>query len=130
MMKKVKKKITLNKNNKRRKNRTVEIQLKKVYGIRNYSSKISAMLGFSKTYKFDKLTSKQRLSIEELKKKRLVCSEKAFKKNKKDFFFTLLEMKHNKGNRLFEGLPIRGQRTRSNAKNAKKISKIWIKKRK
>lgn len=55
--------------------------------------------------------------------------EQVLKKQKKDRLNKLLEIKSNRGIRLNQGLPVRGQRTHTNAKTVRKYKKITVQKK-
>ncbi len=55
--------------------------------------------------------------------------EQFLKKEKKDRLNTLLDIKSNRGIRLSLGLPVRGQRTHTNAKTVRKYRKVSIQKK-
>jgi small subunit ribosomal protein S13 len=50
--------------------------------------------------------------------------EQLLKKEKKDRLNELLDIKSNRGIRLNQGLPVRGQRTHTNAKTVRKFRKV------
>lgn len=55
--------------------------------------------------------------------------EQTLKKDKQDRLRYLLDIKSNRGIRQNIGLPVRGQRTHTNARTVKKLKNIFIKKR-
>ena len=55
--------------------------------------------------------------------------EQFLKKLKNDRLTMLLEIKNNRGIRQNQGLPVRGQRTHTNAKTSKKLKKNFTQKR-
>lgn len=55
--------------------------------------------------------------------------EQVLKKLKTEKLDELVEIKSNRGIRQSQGLPVRGQRTHTNAKTSKKLKKIFIHKR-
>nr|YP_009178803.1 ribosomal protein S13 [Peronospora tabacina]ALJ78444.1 ribosomal protein S13 [Peronospora tabacina]ALJ78491.1 ribosomal protein S13 [Peronospora tabacina] len=55
--------------------------------------------------------------------------EQFLRQSKTERLNELLEIKSNRGIRQSQGLPVRGQRTHTNAKTSKKIKKIFIQKR-
>ena len=95
--------------------------LQNIFGINKSNSlKICKRNGFNPRSKIDKLkiTQKKRLVksidlnfiIEQDLKKKLFINKKQ-----------LLKIKHNRGIRNFNGLPVHGQRTKTNAKTKKKL---------
>ena len=95
--------------------------LQKLFGVNNFNSlKICKKNGFNPISKINKLKL--------LQKKRLVKSidssftiEQDLKKILFDNKEQLLKIKHNRGIRNFNGLPVHGQRTKTNAKTKKRL---------
>jgi len=99
-----------------------------LYGINIYQSKkICKNIGINPQITVNKLKNNHvnRLIIYINKNIKI---EQFLKKDKKDKINNLLEIKNNRGIRLSQGLPVRGQRTHTNAKNAKKFKNIFIQK--
>lgn len=98
------------------------ILLNSIFGVGRYYSLIFCKkLGISKNFKVSALTEKQKLNVTRLieNSNLFINSElKRFLIKKKD----LINIKSYKGLRKLKGFPVRGQRTRSNAKTAKKIN--------
>lgn len=98
------------------------INLTKKYGINIYTSKsICKNLGLNPQASVTDLNQNQIKKITKYINTFLVTGndlkKKIIKNNKKS-----LEMKKIKSFRILKGLPIRGQRTRSNAKTSKKLN--------
>jgi small subunit ribosomal protein S13 len=97
--------------------------LKYVFGIGNGNSTIICKkLGFSKNFKVSELTEEHKFNLINLieSSKYLINSDlKLFLINKQK---KLVNIKSYRGLRKLKGFPVRGQRTRSNAKTAKKIN--------
>lgn len=106
-------------------NKSIAIALLSIYGIgyRN-SFLLCKKLGFSPNFKIGNLTKKQKhkliTAIEtsgiiistDLKKSRLLTNKK------------LVNIKSYRGLRKLQGLPVRGQRTHSNAKSSRKHKSV------
>lgn len=102
-------------------NKPVFLSLTYIYGFGKSSSEfVCRKLGFSKNLKLKNLSKKQinKLikTIESLNKE--LASD--LKKSKKFALKRLVSIKSYKGLRKIKGLPIRGQRTHTNAKTSKK----------
>lgn len=109
-------------------NKSLGLSLSKIYGIgKNNSLTICKILGFSFNLKIKNL-SKENLSeltktiesfdftlADDLKKLKSLISKK------------LISIKNYRGLRSYQGLPVRGQRTHTNAKTAKKKIKNYAK---
>nr|QYC61810.1 ribosomal protein S13 [Paralia sulcata] len=101
---------------------SIPFALKKIYGIGKFNSiNLCKKLGFSKNLKISDLTVEQKNKLIKLinESKFLINSDlrRVKNTNKKK----LVEIKLYRGIRRIKGFPVRGQRTRSNAKTAKKI---------
>lgn len=102
-------------------NKPIFLSLTHIYGFGKLSSEfVCKKLGFSKNLKLKNL-SKEQISklvktIESLNKE--LASD--LKKSKKFSLKKLIAIKSYKGLRKIKGLPIRGQRTHTNAKTSKK----------
>jgi small subunit ribosomal protein S13 len=106
--------------------KTIFVALKKVYGINKYTSLfICKKLGFSLNFKTKNLTNNQKLSIIRVIEKLQVLINSDLKKKKSLEKKKLIEIKLYRGLRKLKGYPVRGQRTRSNARTAKKIKNIF-----
>lgn len=102
-------------------NKSIFLSLTNVYGIGKYNARnICKRLGFSKNLKVKNLSKEQTNKIiktvellninvaSNLKKIKLLISKK------------LISIKLYKGLRRYQGLPVRGQRTHTNARTARK----------
>ena len=103
----------------------VEYALKKIYGLGSYQTNlICKKLGFIKNLKINKLTNDQIFklikTIENIDLK--ITTE--LKKSQVFALKKLVEIKCYKGIRRINGLPVRGQRTHTNSKTAKKYKKF------
>ena len=102
-------------------NKSVLFSLQKIYGIGyKQSLKICKRLGFSKNFKLSSLTDDQKkklikfIEISNLK----ITTE--LKKQKSLALKQSVNLKTYKGIRRIKGLPVRGQRTHTNGKTAKR----------
>lgn len=102
--------------------KSVFIALQKIYGINKYcSSYICKKLGVSFNFKLKNLTVNQKLNlIKMLETSNFFFTSKLKKFNNKNNQ-KLINIKSYRGLRKLNGYPARGQRTRSNAKTAKKL---------
>lgn len=105
-------------------NKSISIALLSIYGIGSqHSFSICKKLGFSTNLRVKNLTRKQVYKLittmefsgipvsTDLKKSRLLINKK------------LVDIKSYKGLRKLQGLPVRGQRTHTNAKSSRKQKK-------
>lgn len=100
-----------------------------LYGINEFQSKkICKNIGINPQITINKLKNNHvnRLIIYINKNLKV---EQFLKKSKNDILNELIEIKNNRGIRQSQGLPVRGQRTHTNAKTSKKLKKIYIQKR-
>lgn len=106
------------------KNKPIFLSLKNVYGLNFFLvNKTLKKLGISKNLIFKNINKKLNLNLINtinIKKNSLSTSLKKFELNKLNF---LLKINTVKINRLIKSLPINGQRTKTNAKTAKKKNK-------
>ena len=104
--------------------KNVSFLLQKTYGIgkpvSNYTEK---KLGFAKNLKIKNLTKVQKTSIIFLTNKLDLKLDKDLKKLKLISLKLLVSIKLYRGLRRLKGLPVRGQRTRTNAKTCKKLNR-------
>jgi len=101
-------------------NKTIYFSLKKIYGLGNYQiNLIGKKLGFANNLKTRNLTSDQVIKlIKTIESSHLKITGEL----KKLQIFTLknlIDIKCYKGLRRIKGLPVRGQRTHTNAKTAR-----------
>lgn len=102
-------------------NKSVFIALTNIYGINISTSKIICKkLGFSNNLKSSELSKDQRSQIIKLIEILKIPCNLELKKLKILKRKKLVDIKHYRGLRQLKGFPVRGQRTRSNAKTAKK----------
>ncbi len=95
-----------------------------LYGINKYQSKkICKNIGINPQITINKLkTNHVNRLIKYINKN--IKIEQLLKKEKKDRLNELLDIKTNRGIRHSQGLPVRGQRTHTNAKTARKIRNV------
>ena len=102
--------------------KTVEYSLQLIYGIgKTTSKKICKMLGFSSNFKLQNLTQIQIDDIEILINDLGLTVSNKLKKKEFEANKKLLVIKSYRGLRKKKGLPVRGQRTHTNAKSSKKF---------
>jgi len=102
-------------------NKPIKIALNSIYGLNKSSSqKIIKKCGFSNNFKFKFITNEQITNLLEIINSLNIHISTNLKKYKYSIFKKLIEMKSIKSFRLNRGLPVRGQRTHTNAKTAKK----------
>ena len=100
-----------------------------LYGINKFQSKkICKNIGINPQITLNKLKNNHVNRIIIYINKNLKV-EQLLKKSKIDKLNELLEIKSNRGMRQNLGLPVRGQRTHTNAKTSKKLKKIFIHKK-
>nr|YP_010118000.1 ribosomal protein S13 [Phytophthora captiosa]QPN54011.1 ribosomal protein S13 [Phytophthora captiosa] len=100
-----------------------------LYGINEYQSKkICKNIGINPQITLNKLKNNHVNRLINYINKNLKV-EQLLKKAKTERLNELVEIKSNRGIRQSQGLPIRGQRTHTNAKTSKKLKKIFIQKR-
>lgn len=100
-----------------------------LFGINEFQSKkICKNIGINPKITINKLKNNHVNRLinyinKNLKVEQLLRNEKTEKLN------NLIQIKSNRGIRQSQGLPVRGQRTHTNAKTSKKVKKIFIQKR-
>nr|YP_010507877.1 ribosomal protein S13 [Phytophthora asparagi]UXG55991.1 ribosomal protein S13 [Phytophthora asparagi] len=100
-----------------------------IYGINEYQSKkICKNIGINPQITLNKLKNNHVNRLINYINRNLKV-EQLLKKSKTERLNELVEIKSNRGIRQSQGLPVRGQRTHTNAKTSKKIKKIFIQKR-
>jgi small subunit ribosomal protein S13 len=101
---------------------TVVGGLAEVYGIgRNQSNRILAGLGIQKKASFDSISKNQLIRIRKLVEKDLLVSSR-LRQEKVFNIRNLIKIRCYRGGRHRNRLPVRGQRTSTNAKTQKKKS--------
>jgi len=103
-------------------NKSIYFSLTKVFGIGQYQSSLACKrLGLASNCKLNKLTSDQTVNlIKSIENSKLLINNN-LKKSKMMIAKKLIQIKAYKGIRKLRGLPIRGQRTHTNAKTASKF---------
>ena len=102
-------------------NKSVFFALTNVYGIgRNTASLICKKLGFSVNLKTKDLTQEQIEELLQLVDSLNLTLNNELKKLRSLTFKTLISIKSYRGLRRVRGLPVRGQRTHTNAKSSRK----------
>ena len=105
-----------------RDNKSIKFALSSIYGIGNSKSiDICNKLGFVKNLKVKNLSEDQIKDIIKLVEISNIIITADLKKLKNLLLKTLISIKSYRGLRKIKGLPIRGQRTHTNAKTARKI---------
>ena len=99
--------------------------LQKIFGLGYKTSyKICKKLGFSNNLKINDLSKEQIfLLIREIDQSSILINNDLKKKNY-TLLKTLIEIKSYKGLRRLSNLPVRGQRTHTNAKTVKRLKKF------
>lgn len=98
------------------------IALQKIYGLGSYQINfICKKLGFTKNLKTNKLTNDQIFKLIKLIEESDLKITNNLKKSQVLSLKKLVSIKSYKGLRKLRGLPVRGQRTHTNAKTAKNI---------
>ena len=97
----------------------LNIALCKIFGIgKNLSKQICDQLGVNETLCFNKLTESQIEQISQLINQNY-CVGVELKQNKRKTMQRLIRIASYRGFRHIQGLPTRGQRTHTNARNAR-----------
>ncbi len=100
-----------------------------LYGINKYQSKkICKNIGINPQITINKLKNNHVNRLIKYINKNIKI-EQLLKKEKKDRLNELLEIKINRGIRQSQGLPVRGQRTHTNAKTVRKFKTITVSKK-
>lgn len=101
---------------------TIKNSVKKIYGLSTFQiNKLCKNLGILENLKLNSLNNFQKVKIENFLTKNKVLTGSDLIYKKKALKNNLVEIKCYRGIRSLRGLPVRGQRTRSNAKTSKKI---------
>ena len=102
-------------------NINITVSLTAVYGLSNKKSKkLSKKLGFSKNILISELSKTQQTSIKTVLNNEKNSFSSLLKKTVVTLRSKKTEIKHLKELRRLKGYPVNGQRTRTNAKTAKK----------
>ena len=102
-------------------NKSVFLSLTYIFGLgKHNSSLVCKKLGFSGNLKFKNLSKKQLNKIIKVIKLLNLELSSELKKKRLLFFKNSISIKSYKGFRKKSGLPVRGQRTHTNAKSSKK----------
>nr|YP_010394404.1 ribosomal protein S13 [Phytophthora lateralis]DAZ88412.1 TPA_asm: ribosomal protein S13 [Phytophthora lateralis]DAZ88845.1 TPA_asm: ribosomal protein S13 [Phytophthora lateralis] len=100
-----------------------------LYGINEYqSNKICKNIGINPQITLNKLKNNHVNRLTNYINKKIKV-EQLLKKSKTERINELVEIKSNRGIRQSQGLPVRGQRTHTNAKTSKKLKQVFIQKR-
>ena len=103
----------------------VSVALTQIYGInKNTSLKICQKLGICNNFKIKKLTPNQKSELLKAMNSLNLIINNELKKSRSNELKKLIEIKSYRGLRRLRGLPVRGQRTHTNAKSSKKIKKF------
>lgn len=103
-------------------NKSVFSGIRKIYGIgAYYANIICKKSGFSLNLKCRDLSKKQINTLIQVIESLELDLSSDLKRKKSIFLNKLISIKSFRGLRRIQGLPVRGQRTRSNARSAKKL---------
>jgi len=102
-------------------NKSICFALRRIFGLGGSNADlICKKLGFSKNFKVKQLTKEQIIDLTNLLESSNFILLSDLKKFKSLRFNHLVKIKSYRGLRLKQGLPVRGQRTHTNARTAKK----------
>lgn len=102
-------------------NKSVFFAITNIFGIGKPNSEmLCKKLGFSKNFKFKNLSKEQIAKLTTVIESSNLILTEDLKKLKSQKLKTLFSMKSYRGLRLKQGLPVRGQRTHTNARTARK----------
>lgn len=105
--------------------KSILIALTQIYGIGlKTSSVICKKLGLSLNLKVKELTEEQVADLQKIIEVLNLVTNNELKQLKIQNFKRLVDIKSYKGLRRLRGLPVRGQRTHTNAKSARKTRKF------
>lgn len=109
--------------------KSILYSLTTLYGINEYQSKkICKNIGINPQITLNKVKNNHVNRLINYINKNLKV-EQLLKKAKTERLNELVDIKSNRGIRQSQGLPVRGQRTHTNAKTAKKLKKIFVQKK-
>jgi small subunit ribosomal protein S13 len=105
--------------------KTVMFSLQKIYGLGKYQTNtLCNRLGFAKNLKISKLSGDQIIKLVKTIENTDLVITSELKKLQIFTLKTLLATKTYRGLRRIKGLPVRGQRTHTNAKTAKSFRRF------
>jgi small subunit ribosomal protein S13 len=103
-------------------NKSIYFSLNQIFGIgKSQSFSICKKIGFSHNCKLSNLTSNQTINLLKLIETSDISINNALKKDKMILLKKQTQIKTYKGIRRLRGLPVRGQRTHTNAKTASRV---------
>lgn len=104
------------------KSKSVEFSLTKIYGINISSSKkLCKKIGFSKNFLLSELTEDQIKSLVKAIESSKILINSDLKNLNREIKNNLIQIKSYRGLRRLARLPVRGQRTHTNAKTCRKV---------
>jgi small subunit ribosomal protein S13 len=102
-------------------NKSILFALISIYGLNKYHCQLFIKkLGFSKNLQLKNFSNEQTLNLILLINFSNILIGTNLRKYNFSIFKKFIDIKSLKGIRLYKGLPVRGQRTHTNAKTAKK----------
>lgn len=105
--------------------KSVEFSLQKIYGLGKIKTKlICKQLGFNQNFKISDLTNDQQIRLIKTIENSDFTITSDLKKSQIYNLRQLIDIKSYKGLRRLKGLPVRGQRTHTNARTARFKKKI------
>jgi small subunit ribosomal protein S13 len=106
-------------------NKPIEYSLRKIYGLgKPQTSLICKKLGFSKNFKTIDLTNDQVVKLVKLIENSNFKITNELKKLQIFILKNLIDIKSYRGLRRLRGLPVRGQRTHTNGRTAKRAKRF------
>lgn len=106
-------------------NKPIQYSLRKIYGLGKFQATlVCKKLGFSKNLKTSDLTNEQTINLVKLVENSNFKITNELKKLQIFILKNLIEIKSQKGLRRLRGLPVRGQRTHTNGRTAKKYKRL------
>ena len=105
--------------------KSIYYSLQKIYGLNNSQVKfICKTLGYSLNVKISQLSKDQLNQLIKFIENSSIIINNDLKKLNYKIFKNLIDIKSYKGLRRLNNLPVRGQRTRTNAKTSRRLKKI------
>jgi small subunit ribosomal protein S13 len=102
-------------------NKRVSIALNQIYGLNKfYSNKVIRQTGLSNNFKLKLMTNEQVSTLVKTINSLDIKISTNLKKHQFSMFKRIIDLRSIKSIRLNKGLPVRGQRTHTNAKTARK----------